>query len=265
VVASAAALPVFQLLGPAEAGVVLGGAFTLGTLAGLLFQVTVLKGLGSIPPWRRPTFAASGRAAHEGGLVMLTLFPAFAFYRGQVLVSSLLLGTAATGLFIYAKQIVNAVLQSLFFVQRSSFPRLVRAVERGASLEAVFRAQRVLVVAGVASAIAMAGAGFALWRLLPDRELAAAALLVMSFAPAILLTAFYIALHQALLAAGRTSQAAIVANLWFAAASALTVAGAALFGLYGLPVAEGLTILLTLIVLVRWWNRRYPSERAIGT
>lgn len=259
-VASAAMLPFAASLPPGEAGAMLGAAFTLGTLAGTLFQLAVLKRLGRIPRWRRPSLAGGRAAGHEGGLVLLTLLPSYTFYRGQVAISALLLGPAATGLFVYAKQIVNGIVICNQFIRRAEFPRLVETVSAGAGVAATLAVQKLALAFAAAFAAALLAGGVAVWMWRSD-ELGAAALLIACFAPTLIASGLYSAMHQAYLASGRSAMAATVA-IGSVVGGLLLCLGLALWiGLVGFAAAEALTNAVACAALLLAW-RSEPAGAA---
>lgn len=152
---SAFALALTADASPETAGFVLGAAFSLGHAVTVLAQWIVLIRLGRGPRWSRPCREGVVRAARDGFALLLQFIPGQLILRAQLLLSATFLGTEATALFIYAKQIVVAMTMLVGFVTRVDFPALV---ERAAACEhlglsAIFRSQVTSIVSAVTLAL----------------------------------------------------------------------------------------------------------------
>ena len=115
----------------ADAGAVgdqVGLALTLGTILSLLIQYTVCSFQPSTSFRLRCTLRGSLRDATEGFWVYLGWLPGQLSARGQILLVFYFLDGTTAGLFVYARQILNGVLQIVAIVRRVEFPSLVRGL-----------------------------------------------------------------------------------------------------------------------------------------
>ncbi|RYY25568.1 MAG: hypothetical protein EOP62_13170 [Sphingomonadales bacterium] len=261
-IAGGLVLPLAEFTSPGVGGALLGGTFAVGTLVGTAMQVYFLKAARRLPAWHRPSAKAMLAAAREGWVVLLTLLPVYTFYRGQVAICSAVLGPAATGLFVYSKQVVNAVLICNQFVRRAEFPALVKAVGEGINVYSVLVAQRITLAAGFLLSLGLLLGGVCGWLLLKG-EIASAALLAGSFAPATLASALYSTMHQAHIAAGRATYVAAVGIVMVVGGLAVSVVATIWYGIYGFIVAETIMNSVACVVLILLWTSvKLPRGRS---
>jgi O-antigen/teichoic acid export membrane protein len=237
IVSSAAALPIAVALPEETQPYVLGGAFAVGTAVSVALQfAAVIRALGRVP-LARPSAREMASSGKEGGLVILSFLPSWIYYRVQVGIAMSLLGPAATGLFIYAKQIANAAMQGLYFIRRAEFPGLMKRLDGRVDFTTVMGAHKDSLRFGVAVGLVMIVAGPLIWLWAPP-EAGTAALVAASFGPAVLISAFYAALNQGYLGLKRTGTAAAVSNASVMAALLLSAPAVLWLGVYGLAFAE---------------------------
>jgi hypothetical protein len=123
--ASAIGLVAAARTGPAEAGAILGAALTLGHGLTVVAQHAVLASIGLRPRRVRVSLAGIRRLAADALSMQGTTIPGQFYFRGQLLLCSFFLGTDATALLLYTKQIVAGVARLISFVRRVEFPVLV--------------------------------------------------------------------------------------------------------------------------------------------
>jgi len=127
-VASAVALVLAVHQAPPEAGLATGGALSLGYILTVIVQFVALRVIGWKVRWQRPTQGGIRKAFIEEGSMLAGLAPGQLYFRAQLAIASVFLGTTATAMLVYAKQIVSAASQISGFARRIEFPRMVQAV-----------------------------------------------------------------------------------------------------------------------------------------
>lgn len=160
--ASAIALFLTAEIPQAEAGMWTGTALSIGYGLTVLVQFVALSAAGWRPSWIRPTGRGVRTAFIEEGSMLAGLLPGQLYFRAQLAIASLFLGTSATAMLVYAKQIVGAASQIAGFARRIEFPRLVRAVaaEPGSPVVTILKIQRMSF--GIAGVLTIAILGTAL-------------------------------------------------------------------------------------------------------
>jgi hypothetical protein len=126
--ASAAAIYLAADLPDREVGMWTGLALSCGYALTIIAQFVALALAGWRPHWVRPTQAGVRKAFVEEGSMLAGLLPGQLYFRAQLAIAGLFLGTSATAMLVYAKQIVGAASQIAGFARRIEFPRLVQAV-----------------------------------------------------------------------------------------------------------------------------------------
>ncbi|MDO6963969.1 hypothetical protein [Rhizobium alvei] len=126
--ASAIALVLASGQTPEMAGMMTGLALTIGYLATVAIQLAALAVAGWRPCLVRPSASGIRQAFIEEGSMLAGLMPGQLYFRVQLAIANAFLGTEATALLVYAKQIVGAASQVAGFARRVEFPRLVAAV-----------------------------------------------------------------------------------------------------------------------------------------
>jgi O-antigen/teichoic acid export membrane protein len=172
--------------------------------------------------------------------------PSYLSFRAQIALVGGFLGTETAGLFIYSKQIVNAAAQLVQMVRRVEFTNLVAGTNDGSG---VFAGQRrslglaFLLAAGLISVAQVMKMG--------PGDVSRAGQLVTVFAPLIILSAAFAALHQKAFARGRSWLPAIATSASFFASTFVAYLLLPSLGIYALALAELLGALIG-IGLILW-------------
>lgn len=239
-VASAVVL-VFAIGKPdAQAGAILGTALSSGYLLTVAMQFAAISLVGFAPKWFKPSRQGVVIAAREGTAMLINMLPGQTFFRVQIALSGLFLGSAATALLLYARQITAAVSQLIGFLRRVEFPNLVQSLRASPQkpLGTIFRTQRVgTLVAGVSSAALMLG-GLATFVFAPTTDFSEAGLVVALYAPGVFTGAVYLTLSQGGLALARFRSVALATNLGMVAGIALSGVAPIWIGIAGFAMAE---------------------------
>lgn len=247
---SALALPAALFLPAAARPYLLGGAFTAGTALSLALQYGSIARAGRALPFHRPTLEGMKIAAREGALIMVNPLPSWLFARAEVAISMSVLGAAATGMFVYAKQVANAAQQLTYLIRRAELPALMACLGES-SIRSALYAQRISIVAGGAVGLAMTALGLALARIAP-LSVAAPMLIVAAFGPVVVVASFYAAINQMYIVQGRTFTATLV-GCAFIPAFFVAVPAVKVLGVYGLAAIEMVvnSVALCLLILMR--------------
>lgn len=236
-------LPAFVLLvAPltvdGEAGTVLGLSTSLGYAIALACQFAILVWLGYRPHWVRPEREDVLRTARDSAAMLLAALPGQALFRLQILLCNLLLGTTATALFLYARQITAAFSQILHFLRRTEFPSLVQHLEDAdASLPTLFKLQKRGTSVALCTSVFLLIAGMLVGTSFQPIITDAGHVLAL-FSAGVLTGAVYMAMSQGAFALGRPHHAAVAANLGLLAGLAVSVAVSPMIGLAGFAVGE---------------------------
>lgn len=127
-VASAVALVLALKAAPDEAGLITGGALSIGYALTVIVQFIALRLLGWRLRFERPTPGGIRKAFIEESSMLAGLAPGQLYFRAQLAIASVFLGSTATAMLVYAKQIISAASQISGFARRIEFPRMVQAV-----------------------------------------------------------------------------------------------------------------------------------------
>jgi hypothetical protein len=127
-VASALALAASIGRDSGEAGLITGAALSIGYGLTVAAQFIALRIYGWGLAWQRPTPGGIRKAFIEESSMLAGLAPGQLYFRAQLAIASVFLGTTATAMLVYAKQIVGAASQISGFARRIEFPRMVQAV-----------------------------------------------------------------------------------------------------------------------------------------
>jgi len=253
---SAAALPFVPDASALHQGYVLGAAYSVGAVLSVGLQHLMVAREGRRLGFSRPTAAGLRRAAFDGGMLSLTLLPGQFLYRGQVAISISLLGAEATGVFVYAKQIVQALSQVPQFARRAEFPYLVGLVQGQARLGEMIRIQWVSLGLSAGLAVLMIALGLGS-TVLDDENLAFAGRILAAFGPASFAIGLFSAMVQVFSASGRLVWPATVLLLVVPAGLLLTIPCVMWIGVYGLAVTEfGINVVGFAMMLAAWKSAR---------
>ncbi|MDM9648148.1 hypothetical protein [Rhizobium sp. S163] len=234
---------------PADAGMILGVALSLGYAFAVFAQMAVLWRLGCAMRVVKVSVADCGAFAREGFGVLLAILPGQLSFRFQIVVCAAVLGQAGLGLFVYGRQIAAAVSQVLEFVRRAHFPDMVRALRLGdTTLRAGFEAQRLATLLAIALTLGLMLVGSSSF-LLMSGAFAQSGLVVALFAVGVLTGALSQTLAQAAQGLGRFRVVAVAAVLAMLVGFAASAGFGALLGLVGLAVAEVVTHVVGALVI----------------
>jgi len=237
--ASAGAL----LLGPPEptasAGVMLGGAFSIGCGLTVAAQWAALTSAGQPPRLRRVTAAGLRRAARDGVALLFQLLPGQLNSRGALLLSAAYLGAETTAVFAYVKQLIIALATIIVFLLRIDFPALVQklSLREHQSFLGIFSAQKItlycsLIMTLGAVVIALAASAA------PASNFSRAASLLLLFAPTVLTASLSMMLVQGLAALGAYLPMARIVTLSAVLGITASYVFIDVFGIYALLAGE---------------------------
>lgn len=249
-VASAIALPFGLAMSPRGAGMLLGGALSLGAILAVIVQYGLLHWHGFTVPYRQPKAAAMREGGQEALLYLVGWLPGQLSFRAQVGAAAALLGLDAAALFVYAKQIIMIATRFLVFARRVEYPALVKQLTNPQHIvRKVVSIQKVSLLMGVLGAVI-----FAIFGLLMDfafpLKLHGAGLVIATFAPIILTASVYATFSQACYAAKRTYISARTAVMADVINLGLLFALAPFIGMPGIALAEGIGHIFGVMLLI---------------
>lgn len=249
-VASAVALPFGLDISSRNAGMLLGGALSLGAILAVIAQYALLHRRGLALPYRRPKAARMREGGHEALLYLVGWLPGQLFFRGQVGIASALLGLNAAALFIYAKQIIMIATRFLVFARRVEYPALVKQLaDRRHLVRKVVSIQKISLFMGVLGTVIFAAFGLLMNYVYPHK-LHGAGLVIATFAPIILTASFYATFMQACYAVKRTDTSAWTAVAVNVIGLGLLFALVPLIGMPGIALAEGICHIVGVVLLI---------------
>lgn len=224
-VLSAAGLAIAMNLGLADGGALLGGALALGYAISVMAQLVAVGLAGHRVRWVRPGWAGVLGTARDGAASFFTMLPGQLYFRFQLLLATLFLGTHGTALFLYSKQIATGFAQLIGFLRRIEFPDLVVRLTsaKGNLIRETFASQRVGTWVGITGTVVMGAGGLALQGWLTGPQ-AAAAMSVAIMAPTVLSGAVAAAAVQGMQAIRRFHTAALAMTVATACAAAVNAA-----------------------------------------
>ncbi|WP_370500784.1 hypothetical protein NWT09_08040 [Mycolicibacterium sp. jd] len=249
-VASAIALPFGMGMSSRGAGMLLGGALSLGAILAVVVQYGMLHRQGLTVPYRRPKAALMREGGHEALLYLVGWLPGQLFFRGQVGIAAALLGTNSAALLIYAKQIIMIATRFLVFARRVEYPDLVKQLaDRQHLLRKAISIQKISLSMGVLGMVSFAIFGL-LMNLAFPLKMHGAGLVIATFAPIILTASVYATFIQACYAVKRTNTIAWTAIVVHVIGLGLLFALVPFIGMTGLALAEGICGTLGAILLI---------------
>lgn len=254
IAAVACSLLLASHLSPEHCGFIAGATFGLSYGLGILMQhLTLRRGGIHLSPVRVQLQIATS-FAKDGGSYLIAWTPGQIFYRAQLFIASAMLGAAATGYIVFAKQIINGASQFLYFIRRAEFPGLVAARHAGRKdFATIFRTQRLCFFSSIALTLGIAAASPLLSKLTSVAPQASMALLLFSLT--IFTSNLFSTAQQVLVADSRNFLAGSVGVLASLCALAASLLLAKDLGLAALPIVEALmqiaaaAIVATLIAL----------------
>lgn len=238
-------------------GVVLGCAFTIGFFLTVCVQYAALYFAGWKLRFERPTRIGIITAARDGTMLLGSTLPGQFYFRGQLLLSSVLLGQNATAILVYVKQLIAAAAQLIGFIRRVEFPNLVNRLRSGSRspLETIMRTQRLGTWLSVAIALVTCVAGISLNFIntgLP-RDLG---VYLPMFAITIVTSSIVLALGQGLSALGMYSSLFVRSIASTAVGLAFSFVLIVPLGIVGILIADVFSALVGGIVLVISFKRK---------
>ncbi|MBX7446619.1 hypothetical protein GR927_01335 [Mycolicibacterium sp. 3033] len=249
-VASAIALPFGLEMSSRGAGMLLGGALSVGAALAVAVQYGLLHWQGLTVSYRRPKAAIMREGGHEALLYLAGWLPGQLSFRAQLGVAATLLGLDAAALFIYAKQIIMIATRFLVFARRVEYPALVKQLtERRHLVRKVVSIQKISLSMGVLGTVTFAIFGLLMHFAFP-LKLHGAGLVIATFAPIILTASVYATFMQACYAVKRTGMSARIAIVVDAVGLGLLFALVPLIGMAGIALAEGIGHILGVVLLI---------------
>lgn len=200
--ASVAGLVMVALLPELEPGYVLGSALSVGYLLAICVQFACVAAAGHRFMPVVPVLSFCRQAAWDGLSYLGATLPGQLYFRLQLQLCHALLGTDATAIFLYLKQIFVGVAQLIGFVRRVEFPVLVEQLRSNSALYLMLKIQRngtiLSVVLSVLMLICGTIIGFTVNGIFGQVGMMAAVL-----SPMLIANSFSLALNQGLAALGR--------------------------------------------------------------
>lgn len=243
-----------------EAGVILGCAFTAGFLLTIGVQYLALWRSGWTPRFVAPRRQGVLEAALAGLSMLGGSLPGQVYFRAQLVISSTWLGVDTTAIFVYVKQIVSAFTQVVGFVRRVEFPELVKHLSKTAAhpLVAIFKAQRLGTLLGLAGAFASAVAGLVMASL-GQGVTGQIGLALAIFSVTIFSSTIALSMNQGLAAQGRFTTLMLVSLLALAAGLSSSFVFVAVIGIAAFALGDflaNLSGIATAIATLRKSKRR---------
>lgn len=249
-ICSSLVLPSVATVSEVEAGWILGGAFSMGLGGSSLLTAWVAHRSGGLAMTRFRLNPHSVRAALSNGMAVLANWvPGQAFYRLQVVICAVALGPVTTALFLYGKQIVNALSQLVVFMRRVEFPNLVAEAVQAHQplLRVTLRTLRVSLSS--AFVVALAAASLHLWPS-SGSDYDQAKSMVALLSPLVLSSSVYSTFAHGILAVGAYTSVAKVA--WMAIIMGVALSLALIpWGIAGLVAAEVIAHVVGTALLLR--------------
>lgn len=249
-VASAIALPFGLEMSSNGAGMLLGGALSLGAILAVVAQYGLLQRHGLAVPYRRPNAVVIREGGHEALLYLASWLPGQLSFRAQVGIAAALLGLDAVALFIYAKQIIMIATRFLVFARRVEYPALVKQLaDRQHLVRKVVSIQKISLAMGVLGMGIFAIFGFLMDSAFPV-DLHGAGLVIATFAPIILTASVYATFMQACYAVKRSDASAWTAVVVEVIGLGLLFALVPFIGMPGIALAEGIGHIVGVVLLI---------------
>jgi O-antigen/teichoic acid export membrane protein len=217
----------------AVAGLILGGAFSVGNFMTVAAQWAALAKQGWMPGLSRITRRGTIQSSKDGFAMLCGILPGQLYFRFQILLSTIYLGAEMTAMLLYAKQIVSAVTQIVGFVLRVEFPGLVQRLSRPAeqNFRTIFDSQKIALHLAVGSTISVFAMGV-LMRFVGDSNFNKVALLISASAPTILTLSLLWIMSQPLAALSRFTLLSLIIVVFVLVGMAVSYLLLAAYGVY---------------------------------
>jgi len=222
-----------------SAGLVTGAALTGAYALTIAAQQVATAAAGKRVTFTRPTRRQIGTAAQQGFSSCLSLLPGQLYFRFQLGLSATVLGTEATAVLVYAKQIVSGVAQLIGFLRRIEFPALVESLKGPVDniVLHILRKQTLGTTVSLAAAVIILPTSLVVAASMPgDGHMAWTT--VAAYTPVIISGTLGLCLQQGLFAVGRFHSAATLRLTMTVVALALSSALVSILGLYGFILAD---------------------------
>ena len=261
IAATAAGLPFSSTCPSPWNGALLGGLYAAGVFLMVLAQYVLVRKAGFRPGRINVTMAAMKQTAREGGNFLLMTLPGQLFFRGQIAISASTMGTAGVAHFLYAKQLINVVLQFLYFLRRTEFPMLVKRITTATRpLGTVLLAQKLTIGGSIAGGLSIAVLGILL-QSYGHGALVESGRAVILLSPVVIASGFFSIMSQGFSAWGRMGIAGIISTttmgLGLAICGTLTSLGIA--GLAISEIVANLVAAFALVALMLMHSRSPPK------
>lgn len=256
-VSSAVALLLAADASASDAGIILGAAFSIGHALTVCMQAAALHRAGWKPIFSRPTRGGILQAGRDGLAMLGAALPGQIYFRAQLLISSAWLGTEATAVFVYVKQVVTAVIRLVGLLWRAEFPNLVTRLSEitAGQIAVIIRRQWNGLVIAIVAALAVCGAGLAMSGQ-PGALFIDIGHMLSLFSAVIVLSAFCLALTQGLAALGRYGALRTVSLISTAAGLLASLLLARPMGLAGLAIADAVAAIAAISVALHFARQR---------
>jgi hypothetical protein len=201
--ASVGALLLVSIADGVDIGYCVGAALSIGQLCAVLLQLAFVAASGQRPVLISPSRSDLWQAAVDGLAFLAATLPGQIYFRFQLQLCNAMLGTEATALFMYIKQIFVAIAQLIGFIRRIEFPNLVVNLTRDmrSPLTLMLTTQKTGTISALVLAIFLCSGGVIVY-LGASEIFQRVGLMVALFSPVVVLNSFALALNQGLAAMG---------------------------------------------------------------
>ncbi|MBL0375019.1 hypothetical protein JJB09_23675 [Rhizobium sp. KVB221] len=260
-VASAIALIASVDRDPMSAGLLTGGALSIGYALTVAAQFGALSAFGWTPRFARPTKTGVRTAFIEETSMLVGLMPGQLYFRIQLTIASVFLGPTATAMLVYAKQIISAASQISGFARRIEFPRMVQAVTANPAIgtKPLVSIQKISFAIAGAMAVAIIAASLVVVSIFDGFVRDTWAFLAV-FAVTILTEAVGQSLVQTLFARHRYHPAAVARILAVIAAIAFAWIFVHMAGTYVFILSDIVSHAIVISLSLLWLKRNLPAD-----
>lgn len=199
----------------------------------------------------------------KDGISMIGIMvPGQLYYRFQLVVSIYWLGPDATAVFIYVKQIVNALSQVLSFVRRAEFSVLVESLEENPKsiFRSIFKVQKAGTAISIIFSLSLLLCGYTLEFIGGGTK--HIGIFLMLFSPTVFSVTLVLALQQALIAMSLATAMPISIAIAMMAGAIVSIALIAPLGIVALVIGEIAQHFVNFALncrIVRRWRRSNRS------
>jgi O-antigen/teichoic acid export membrane protein len=243
------------------AGAFLGGAFSIGYVLTVAAQWAILGRKGWLPRLEKITRKGMAKSFGDSCALLFLYVPGQITMRLQLVLSAVYLGSETTALFVYAKQIMMASTQIIWFVLRVEFPGLIEklAVPARQALGRILEAQKLSLYVAMALAVG-ATAVSVIAAAVPDFGLHRAATIIAAFAPTMLTMSLSLMVTQALAALGAYAAIARAIAISSAAGMLVSCMLVSTLGVYAFVLGEATFNLASFYIAYQYLQRMSSSS-----